>query len=111
MTREDITTRQAGKIYEALHPTLGFLTRLEERLGELGLPDDEFGERVVAVVVPSGTATNLEDRVVAHCRQRLAGFKVPREVRVVDHLPRSAAGKVRVEVLRASLLQPTGGDP
>ena len=77
----------------------------------LGLPDDEFGERVVAVVVPSGTATNLEDRVVAHCRQRLAGFKVPREVRVVDHLPRSAAGKVRVEVLRASLLQPTGGDP
>ena len=41
MTREDITTRQAGKIYEALHPTLGFLTRLEERLGELGLPDDD----------------------------------------------------------------------
>lgn len=43
MTRDDITTRQADKVYAALVPTLGFLTQLETRLGELGFSgDDEY---------------------------------------------------------------------
>ena len=41
MTRHDITPRQAEKLYAALLPTLGFLTQLDERLGELGLPADD----------------------------------------------------------------------
>ncbi|MBN9754748.1 O-succinylbenzoic acid--CoA ligase [Pseudonocardia sp. Ae406_Ps2] len=80
----------------------------------VGLPDPEFGERVVAVVVPAADAdrTGLADRLVAHCRARLAGFKTPREVRLVESLPRSDAGKVRMGELRASLVpEPAGSRP
>lgn len=80
----------------------------------LGLPDPEFGERVVAVVVPAPGAerTGLADRLVAHCRTRLAGFKTPREVRLVETLPRSDAGKIRTAALRASLVpEPAGSTP
>ncbi len=77
-----------------------------EDVAVLGLPDAEFGERVVAVVVPRGAAPGpeLADRVVAHCRAHLAGFKCPREVRFVAALPRSDAGKIRVAELRAGLV-------
>lgn len=49
MTVNNITTKQAGKIYQALTPTLGFLTQLEVRLGEMGLsPVDPYYQKVVA---------------------------------------------------------------
>ena len=49
MTANGITAKQAGKIYEALQPTLGFLTQLEVRLGEMGVgPLDPYLQKVVA---------------------------------------------------------------
>lgn len=48
MTRNDITTRQASKIYDALHPTLGFLTQLEQRLDRLGFRHDDDYYKLVA---------------------------------------------------------------
>ena len=66
----------------------------------IGLPDDKWGERVVAVVVPNpGQSLTLQD-VEAHCRQHLAGFKVPRDIRVTEALPRNPSGKVLKRVLR-----------
>jgi malonyl-CoA/methylmalonyl-CoA synthetase len=59
----------------------------------VGMPDPEFGERVVAVVVredPDLTAETVRD----FCREDLAGYKKPREVVFVDELPRNALGKV-----------------
>lgn len=56
----------------------------------LGLPDEEYGQRVVAVLV--GTAD--VDAVESFARERLAGFKLPRTWRVVDELPRTASGTV-----------------
>lgn len=46
MTRGDLSSRQARKIFDALHPTLGFLTQLERRLLELGFPptDPYYGK-------------------------------------------------------------------
>ena len=49
MTTNGITAKQAGKIYEALLPTLGFLTQVEVRLGEMGVsPLDPYFQKVVA---------------------------------------------------------------
>jgi o-succinylbenzoate---CoA ligase len=56
----------------------------------VGLPDAEWGEVVTAFVVVSGNAGDL----IAHCRERLAGYKVPRALHTVDALPRNAAGKL-----------------
>jgi acyl-CoA synthetase (AMP-forming)/AMP-acid ligase II len=67
----------------------------------IGIPDDEFGERVHAVVVPRpGTAPN-ERAIVEHCRSLIGGFKCPRSIEFRDQLPLSAAGKVLKHELRA----------
>jgi O-succinylbenzoic acid--CoA ligase len=57
----------------------------------VGLPDAEWGEVVTAFVVLDG---GIEPDLIAHCRERLAGYKVPRALHVVDALPRNAAGKL-----------------
>jgi O-succinylbenzoic acid--CoA ligase len=59
----------------------------------VGVPDPEWGEIVTAFVVPGGEALD-ERELVAHCRERLAGYKVPRRVYAVETLPRNAAGKL-----------------
>ena len=70
----------------------------------LGVPDEEFGERVVAVVEAGpGAGPGLPAALDAHCRRELAGFKVPRAYHLVDALPREATGKLRKDVLRATL--------
>jgi acyl-CoA synthetase (AMP-forming)/AMP-acid ligase II len=60
----------------------------------VGVPDTRWGERVAAVVQPrSGTeAPSLTD-LAAHCRTRIAGYKVPRQLNLVDQIVRSPAGK------------------
>jgi acyl-CoA synthetase (AMP-forming)/AMP-acid ligase II len=72
------------------------------RAAVVGVPDPTWGENVCAVVVPGPDGVD-PDAVVAAARARLAGFKVPRHVVVVDELPVNAAGKVVKADLRAWL--------
>ncbi|MFI6517630.1 FadD3 family acyl-CoA ligase [Spirillospora sp. NPDC050679] len=69
--------------------------------GVVGVPDARLGEvgRAYVRLRPGGGATAAE--LVAHCRGLLANFKVPREVVLVDDLPKTASGKVRRADLRA----------
>lgn len=67
----------------------------------VGVPDPDFGEVLVAVVVAEPKASLHEDAVRAAARERLAGFKVPKQVRFVGSLPRNAMGKVEKARLRA----------
>ncbi|HZJ47842.1 MAG TPA: AMP-binding protein, partial [Acidimicrobiia bacterium] len=65
-----------------------------ERIREavvVGLPDEHWGEAVVAVVSPPGVAT--EEQLREHCKDRLADFKVPKRVIFLDELPKNATGK------------------
>jgi len=57
----------------------------------VGLPDVHWGEVVCAVIVPAGTEAPAVDEVRAHCAARLASFKHPRRVAVVDAIPRTAS--------------------
>jgi long-chain acyl-CoA synthetase len=70
----------------------------------IGVPDDEWGESVKALVIPAvGVAADdaLRDRLSAHCRTRLAGFKCPRVIEFRDSLPRTSAGKMYKRYLAA----------
>ena len=67
----------------------------------IGVPDDRMGEVGRAFVVGRAGAVPDEVELVAWCRERLAGYKVPRRVLVVDALPRGATGKVDKKLLRA----------
>jgi malonyl-CoA/methylmalonyl-CoA synthetase len=70
----------------------------------VGLPDPEFGEKVVAAVVRDDQALTAE-KVVAFCREDLAGYKKPRQVAFVDALPRNALGKVLKHEVRDKLIE------
>jgi acyl-CoA synthetase (AMP-forming)/AMP-acid ligase II len=69
----------------------------------VGAPDHRLGEVGAAFVVPRTGATVDGDEVVAWCRERMANFKVPRRVEVVDALPINPNGKVMKFVLRQAL--------
>jgi malonyl-CoA/methylmalonyl-CoA synthetase len=70
----------------------------------VGLPDEEFGERVTAVVVRDDPELS-EREVQDFCRDDLAGYKKPREVVFVDELPRNAMGKVLKHEVREGLVE------
>jgi long-chain acyl-CoA synthetase len=69
----------------------------------IGLPDERWGERVHAVVVPADGAVLDEAEIVEHCRTRIGGYKLPRSVQLrAEPLPKSGAGKVLKAQLRAA---------
>jgi fatty-acyl-CoA synthase len=66
----------------------------------IGLPDPKWGERPVAVIVlNSGQLLDFE-ALAQHCRQHLAGFKMPKELVIRSELPRNPSGKILKRVLR-----------
>ncbi len=67
----------------------------------IGLPDERWGERPVAVVALADGAELDLATLAAHCRARLASFKVPKQLLIRDSLPRNPSGKVLKRVLRA----------
>ena len=69
----------------------------------VGLPDERWGERPVAVVVLADSAALELPDLTDHCRKRLAAFKVPKQLVIRDQLPRNPSGKVLKRVLRTEL--------
>ena len=70
----------------------------------VGVPDERWGERGVALVVRRAGMVTDETELLEHCRQRLAAFKVPSAVHLVTGLPYLSVGKVaREQALRAAL--------
>jgi fatty-acyl-CoA synthase len=70
----------------------------------VGLPDDDYGERVVAAVMLEKPGAADEREVIAYVRQRIAGFKTPKQVFFVDEFPRTPAGKIQKHLVRQSFL-------
>jgi len=66
----------------------------------VGVADDRLGERVTAFVVLKGGQPTAADELIRHCRDRLAHFKCPRTVSLVDALPRTGSGKISKKTLR-----------
>lgn len=67
----------------------------------IGVPDEKWGEAVKAVCVPKPGATIDGESVINWARERLASFKVPKSVDVIDALPRNPSGKILRRQLRA----------
>jgi acyl-CoA synthetase (AMP-forming)/AMP-acid ligase II len=91
-----------------------YSTEVEQALQQLrgvvlcavvGLPDEKWGERVVAAIVKEPSVQISPDEVSAHCRKLIAGYKVPKQVEFVASLPMTPSGKVMKRKLRDVLLK------
>ena len=103
--RDDLIITGGENVYPAeveaallAHPSVA-------EAGVVGIADERWGQRVVAVVRLRETALPAQgDSLRAHCRERIAAYKVPAEVRVItEPLPRTASGKLRRGALRDML--------
>jgi len=100
--RDDLIVTGGENVYPAeveaallAHPAVA-------EAGVVGMPDERWGARVVAVVRARDGAATDADALRAHCRTLLGGYKVPAEIRLVtEPLPRTASGKLRRAELRA----------
>ena len=101
--------RQAAALFAASDRKVR--TRLETELAAagvadaavVGVPDARWGETGVAFVAPAGSAGADTAGLLAHCARRLAKYKCPSRIIVIEAIPRSAAGKILKAVLRARL--------
>lgn len=83
-----------GAIYQ--HPGV-------QECAVIGIPDEQWGEAVHAIVVPRPAARLTPEEIIDHCRALIAGYKLPRSVEIrAQPLPVSGAGKI----LKADLRQP-----
>jgi len=71
----------------------------------LGVPDDEWGERVIATVVLKEGKILSKEAILNYCGDKLASFKKPREVVFIEQLPRNTTGKVLKYQLRETMMQ------
>ncbi|WP_025899578.1 malonate--CoA ligase [Sneathiella glossodoripedis] len=69
----------------------------------VGKPHPDFGEAVVAFIVPDGTKEVTEQQVIEFVKENLANFKVPKQVQILEELPRNTMGKVQKNELRKQL--------
>ena len=70
-----------------------------DEVAVVGVPDDEYGQILAAFVVGAATTEDI----TAECKRELASYKVPRQVHILDELPRNATGKVlKRELLKAA---------
>lgn len=97
---KDLVISGGFNVYPAeVEATLDALPGVQES-AVIGVPHPDFGEAVVAVVVPRAGASLQGDALIGDVKSRLANFKVPKRVFVVDELPRNAMGKVQKKALR-----------
>ncbi|MEX5721253.1 AMP-binding protein [Geodermatophilus maliterrae] len=66
----------------------------------VGVPDEKRGETVKAFVSVKPGATVTPEELIAHCRERMAAYKYPRQVEIIDELPKTVTGKILRRELR-----------
>ena len=76
-------------------------------VGVIGMPDAKSTERVVAYVVRSNESLS-SDAVIAHCKDSLTNYKVPREVHFADELPKSNVGKILRRIIKENHIARVG---
>jgi acyl-CoA synthetase (AMP-forming)/AMP-acid ligase II len=74
----------------------------------IGVPHPRWGEAVKAIVIQRGDHTASEAELIAHCRTKLAAYKVPKSVDFVTSFPLVATGKISKKDLRAHYWQGEG---
>jgi acyl-CoA synthetase (AMP-forming)/AMP-acid ligase II len=92
---ENVSSREVEDVVSQ-HPSVSLVA-------VVGVPDEHWGERICAVVVPADGVEPDADDIIEWTRGRTAGFKRPRTVVFVDALPMNASGKIDKRAVRDSI--------
>lgn len=68
----------------------------------IGIPDERYGEALLAAIVPARGETLTDEELIAHCRGKIGSYKIPRRFVFLDELPKSAMGKILKTDLRCT---------
>ncbi len=98
--RKDMIITGGEKVYSTEVEHVLYLHPAVLEAAVFGVPDPVWGEVVAAAVVPKPGAELGEAELVSFCRDRLAGFKQPRQFRFLESLPRTGSGKILKRALR-----------
>jgi long-chain acyl-CoA synthetase len=98
--KKDLIIRGGFNVYPREIEEVLFAHPAVAEAAVIGRPDERLGEEVVAIVVLKAGAQAAPDEVIAYCKERLAAYKYPREVIIVDELPKGPTGKILKRELR-----------
>jgi long-chain acyl-CoA synthetase len=99
--KKDLIIRGGFNVYPREIEEVLYQHELVAEAAVIGRPDERLGEEVVAFVSLRPGADARPDELIAFCKERLAAYKYPREVRILDELPKNATGKILKTRLRA----------
>ena len=71
----------------------------------IGVPDEKYGEEIMACIVPHTEGDLSEDEVVKFCKENMASYKIPRYVKFLDYIPKNIIGKVTKKELKQQMLE------
>ena len=101
--RSDMIKTGAHRVHpKDVEEVLAELAGIDE-VAVVGVDDDTLGQVIKAVIVPRPHHALTDQRIKAHCRERLAGYKIPKLIEFVDVLPKTASGKIRRAQLTATI--------
>lgn len=103
--KKDMIISGAENIYPAEIEDVIYSNPNVSEVAVIGVPDEKWGEAVLAVVVPKQGQNLTEEEVISYCKDKLASYKKPKMVRFLDALPRTASMKVQKHLLRQQFSQ------
>ncbi len=98
--KKDLVIRGGYNVYPREVEEVLFEHPAVSEAAVIGRPDPKLGEEVLAFVALKGGQEATPDDLIAFCKERLAAYKYPREVRIVDQLPKGPTGKILKKELR-----------
>lgn len=107
--RKDMVRTGAENVYASEVEQLLITHPDIEEVAVIGLPDADYGEMVVAAVIGTPGSDPQEAEIIKWTRTRIAGFKTPKRVVVMNEFPRTVTGKVAKSDLRSKLIEDEGG--
>jgi fatty-acyl-CoA synthase len=73
-----------------------------------GIPDEKFGEEIAAFVKLKGDAATTPEEIKAFCKEKIASFKIPKHIKIVNEFPMTVTGKIQKFRMREILVQELG---
>jgi long-chain acyl-CoA synthetase len=100
--KKDLVIRGGYNVYPREVEEVLFAHPAIAEAAVIGKPDEKLGEEVVAIVALKPGANATPEEITSYCKERLAAYKYPRDVRIVDALPKGPTGKILKKELRSA---------